>query len=298
MIKPCFATGESPFWPNNGPFAFDICTMWDIYRTQLPLITALFPARAAELANAMLNICEEEGNLPIGYRMAKGADRFSRQGSALAQTFLADLCQLGVAGVDWDWALCHMDTDLRRAYGEEYLLRGVTHPITHTLDLAFGYQCTAKVARYVGDNALAEQFEELATRWVNAFDPKTGLLVDSAYYEGGKWNYSFRILHDMQARIELAGGDKAFTDDAGRLLRLRRRSGQAGRRAAERGGARRRVRAEPVRGAEQRARHGGAVGLPLRRPARPDRRGRARRAQQPCSGWAAAACPATTTPAG
>ena len=211
MIKPCFATGESPFWPNNGPFAFDICTMWDIYRTQLPLITALFPARAAELANAMLNICEEEGNLPIGYRMAKGADRFSRQGSALAQTFLADLCQLGVAGVDWDWALCHMDTDLRRAYGEEYLLRGVTHPITHTLDLAFGYQCTAKVARYVGDNALAEQFEELATRWVNAFDPKTGLLVDSAYYEGGKWNYSFRILHDMQARIELAGGDKAFT---------------------------------------------------------------------------------------
>ena len=184
--------------------------MWDIYRTQLPLITALFPDRAAELANAMLNICEEEGNLPIGYRMAKGADRFSRQGSALAQTFLADLCQLGVTGVDWDWALCHMDTDLRRAYGEEYLLRGVTHPITHTLDLAFGYQCTAKVARYVGDSALAEQFEELATRWVNAFDPETGLLVDSAYYEGGKWNYSFRLLHDMQARIELAGGDEAF----------------------------------------------------------------------------------------
>ena len=95
----------------------------------------------------MLNVCEEEGNLPIGYRMAKGADRFSRQGSALAQTFLADLCQLGIAGVDWDWALCHMDTDLRRSYGEEYLLRGITHPITHTLDLSFGYHCTAMVAR-------------------------------------------------------------------------------------------------------------------------------------------------------
>ena len=210
MIKPCFAIGESPFWPNNGPFVFDICTMWDIYRTQLPLITALFPARAAELANAMLNICEEEGNLPIGYRMAKGADRFSRQGSALAHTFLADLCELGVNGVDWDWALCHMDNDLRRAYGEEFLLRGVTHPISHSLDIAFGYHCTAKVARYVGDQALADQFEELATRWVNAFDPETGLLVDSAYYEGGKWNYSFRILHDMQARIQLAGGDDQF----------------------------------------------------------------------------------------
>ena len=212
MIKPCFAWGESPFWPNSGPFVFDICTMWDIYRTQLPLITALFPHRAAELANALLNICEEEGNFPIGYRMAKGADRFSRQGSALAQTFLADLCELGIPGIDWDWALCHMDSDLRRAYGEDFLLRGVAHPITHTLDLAFAYHCTAKVAAAVGDADLAEQFTGLATQWRNAFDADTALLVDSEYYEGGKWNYSFRVMQDMQARIELAGGDERFVD--------------------------------------------------------------------------------------
>ena len=210
LIKPCFAPEESPMWPSDGPYVFDICTMWDIYRTQLPLITALFPARAVELANALLSICEEEGNLPIGYRMAKGADRFSRQGSALTHTFLADLCQLGVPGIDWDWALCHMDTDLRRAYGEDYLLRGLAEPITHTLDLAFGYECTAKVARYVGDTQLATQFEGLASQWVNAFNRADGLLVDSTYYEGGKWNYSFRVLHDMRTRIGLAGGEGAF----------------------------------------------------------------------------------------
>ncbi|MFL6027605.1 MAG: glycoside hydrolase domain-containing protein [Friedmanniella sp.] len=210
LIKPCFAHDESPFWPTDGPFVFDLCTMWDIYRTQLPLITALFPDRAVELANALLYVCEEEGNLPIGYRMAKGTDRFSRQGSALAQTFLADLCQLGITEVDWDWALVHMDTDLRRAYGEEFLLRGVAHPITHTLDLAFGYHCTAQVARYVGDHQLAAQCDALARQWVNAFDPESGLLVDSSYYEGGKWNYSFRVLHDMRARIDLAGGEDAY----------------------------------------------------------------------------------------
>ena len=209
LIKPCFAPEESPIWPTDGPYVFDLCTMWDIYRTQLPLITALFPARAVELANALLSICEEEGNLPIGYRMAKGADRFTRQGSALAHTFLADLCQLGVPGIDWDWALCHMDTDLRRSYGEDYLLRGLAEPISHTLDLAFGYQCTAKVADYVGDNQLAEQFERLSGQWVNAFAPD-GLLRDSAYYEGGRWNYSFRLLHDMRTRIALAGGDGPF----------------------------------------------------------------------------------------
>lgn len=210
LVKPCLAPDESPFWPADGPFVFDLSTMWDIYRTQLPLLTTLAPDRAVELANALLTICEEEGNFPIGYRMARGSDRFSRQGSALAQTFLADLCQLGVDGIDWDWALVHMHNDLRRTYGEDFLLRGEAHPISHTLDIAFGYWCTAKVARRVGDRALAEEFESLAGRWVNAFDEASGLLKDSTFYEGGKWNYSFRLLHDMAGRIDLAGGDEAF----------------------------------------------------------------------------------------
>ena len=79
-----------------------------------------------------------------------------------------------------------MHNDLRRTYGEDFLLRGVAHPISHTLDLAFGYWCTAKVARRVGDRALVEQFTTLAARWVNAFDDATGLLLDSTFYEGGR----------------------------------------------------------------------------------------------------------------
>jgi putative alpha-1,2-mannosidase len=210
LIKPCLAPDESPFWPADGPFAFDLATMWDIYRTQLPLLTTLMPDRAVELANALLYISEEEGNLPIGYRMARGADQFSRQASALAHTFLADLCQLGLPGVDWDWALVHMHNDLRRTYGEDFLLRGKVHPISHTLDLAFGYWCTSHIAAHVGDPMLVEQFAPLAARWVNAFDETTGLLQDSTYYEGGRWNYSFLLLHEMAGLIKLSGGDDAF----------------------------------------------------------------------------------------
>jgi putative alpha-1,2-mannosidase len=212
LIKPCFAEEESPSWPMSGPFAFDICTMWDIYRTQLPLLTTVLPERAVELANALLYICEQEGNLPIGYRMAKGADRFARQASGLAHTLLADICQLDLPGIDWDWALCQMDADLRRAYGEDFIARGITHPISHTLDLAAACRCSALVARTVGDRAAAEQFDALAAQWVNAFDPQTGLLRDSTFYEGGKWNYSFRLLPDMEPRIELAGGESAFIE--------------------------------------------------------------------------------------
>lgn len=210
LIKPCSAADESPFWPTNGPFVFDVSTMWDMYRTQFPLVTLLRPDVSVDIANAMLRVCEEEGNFPVGYRMARGADRFSRQASALAHTLLADLCSLGAGGIDWNWALVHMVADLRRTYGEEFLLHGVTHPITHVLDIAFGYWCTAVVARHLRDSRLADQLADPSNGWAAAFDPGTGLLKPSTFYEGTSWNYSFRLLHDMARRIGDVGGNDAF----------------------------------------------------------------------------------------
>jgi putative alpha-1,2-mannosidase len=215
LIKPCFARDESPFWPSRGPFVFDICTMWDIYKTQLPLLSIVYPERSVELLNSLVRVAEEEGNFPIGYRMSRGADRFFRQASALAHTALADAHAFKLPGIDWEWALTHMHVDLHRTYGEDFLEQGVVHPLTHTLDLAYGYHCTARVARSIEDHALAEQLEAQAKNWTRAFDAETGLLRDSTYYEGTKHNYSFRLLHDMAARIDLCktremSGDEAF----------------------------------------------------------------------------------------
>ena len=212
LIKPCFGDDESPFWPTSGPFAFDVCTMWDIYKTQIPLMMAITPDRAADLLESLIRVCEEEGNFPIGYRMARGADRFFRQASALAHTALADVHAAGIGDLDWSWALVHMEADLRRLYGEDFFEHGIAHPITHTLDLAYGHHCTARIARALGDKQLADDLEARSRLWVNAFDPATGLLRDSEFYEGGKWNYSFRLLHDMRARIAMAGGDEAFVE--------------------------------------------------------------------------------------
>src|SRR5690242_18073960 len=178
LIKPCVADDESPFWPNSGPYAFDVCTMWDIYKTQLPLLAAIAPDRFTDLLESLVRVCEEEGNFPIGYRMAHGADRFFRQASALAHTALADAYAFGRPGLEWNWALVHMVDDLRRLYGEDFFEHGVVHPISHTLDLAFAHHCTAKIARDLGDHHLADDLERRSHQWINAFDPATGLLRD------------------------------------------------------------------------------------------------------------------------
>jgi predicted alpha-1,2-mannosidase len=212
LIKPCFGDDESPFWPSSGPYAFDICTMWDIYKTQLPLLAAIVPDRAVDLLESLIRVGEEEGNFPIGYRMARGADRFFRQASTLLHTALADAHALGLGAgqIDWNWALVHMTDDLRRLYGEDFFEHGVVHPISHTLDLAYAHYCTAQVARALNDHRLADDLTARSRQWTNAFDFGTGLLKDSDFYEGGKWNYSFRLIHDMASRIALSGGDDIF----------------------------------------------------------------------------------------
>lgn len=211
MIKPCEAHDESPFWPWDGPFYFDMSTMWDLYKTQLPLMLSLYPSFGRDFIQTLLNIVEIEGNFPVGYRMARGFDRFAHQASALAHVTIADALTRGVEGVDWERAATMMAGDLTRGgVGEAFLNQGVVHPITHTLDMAYACYCTARVAKHIGDDRLYQQTIEHAASWRNAYNADTGLLRHSTFYEGGRWNYSFRFLHDMPARIALSGGNERF----------------------------------------------------------------------------------------
>ena len=209
LIKPSEAKNESPFWPWDGPFFFDFSTLWDMYKTQLPLVLTLFPEQGAEIVNALLTVVEMEGNFPIGYRLARGYDRFSHQASALGHVVIADAFHRRLPGIDWERAVTMMTKDLGRAYGEAFFQEGIVHPLTHTLDLAYGCFCTALIAREVGDTAASDHILKYATQWKNAFD-QSGILRESTYYEGSRYNYSFRLLHDMASRIKLAGGDASF----------------------------------------------------------------------------------------
>lgn len=84
----------------------------------------------------------------------------------------------------------------------------------HTLDMAYASYCTAVLAEGLGKKSLKDSLAALSRNWINVYDPATGKMTDaSRYYEGGPWNYSFAVWHDVQGFIDLHGNLDAFVAD-------------------------------------------------------------------------------------
>jgi putative alpha-1,2-mannosidase len=130
---------------------------------------------------------------------------------------LADAYYRRLPGIDWRRALEAMLADLRQARNEDYYANHLVYPVTHNLDLAQACYCTAQIAKGLGEQGIYREMMAHSARWRGAYDPATGRLIEGEYYEGGLWNYSFRLLHDMAARIALSS-EAAFVADLDRFF--------------------------------------------------------------------------------
>lgn len=216
-IKPGDFMDENPFTSQPGPFFFDLSTLWDLYKTQLPLLMTLWPELGADFVAFLREVARREGSFPISYLMDNAPERFARQATGLCHMILTDAHMRGIEG-DWDDVLrllwrTSLSGKGRGGKFAEFARNHVVEPLSHTLDLAFANWCISQMAMRLGDQVIYEKSIPLAHHWRNAFDEETGLLKeDSEYYEGENWNYSFRFLHDMTGRINLAGGEERFVE--------------------------------------------------------------------------------------
>ncbi len=216
-LKPADFHNENPFSRRDGPFFFDLSTLWDLYKTQLPLTMTLWPEWGAEFVEFLGEVARREGAFPVSYLMNNRPESFGKQATGLCHMILNDAHMRGIDG-EWEKILSLLWTTSlgNRGRGgkfEEFALNQVVHPLSHTLDIAFANFCIAQMAKRLGDQIIYDKAIPLADYWRNAFDPETGLLREqSDYYEGENWNYSFRFIHDMVGRIKLAGGEQRFVE--------------------------------------------------------------------------------------
>lgn len=213
---------------------------WDIYRSQVQLLALLFPKRAADMAQAMVNQGLQGGALPKWSLNNVETNIMSGDPGSL---ILANLYAFGAKNFDLKSALAMVKknaTDSRAAAqgkivrqgGEDYNSLGfIRHSKVHwasasiTLELASADYGIAQFAKSVGDEALSSLLFKRSRNWVNLWDPNQKYIrprLDQTtwlspftpesqvgFMEGNSAQYTWMIPHDLRLLIQKMGGDEA-----------------------------------------------------------------------------------------
>ena len=180
MLMPVDKTGENPGWRSSAPYYDDFYTLWDTFRSSLPLITFIAPARQVEIINAMLNIYEHDGYLPEG---RSGDCNGRTQGGSNAEVVIADAYVKGLKGINYRLGLEAMMKDAMIPPGgnEEkegrggltdyqrlgYVSSSFVRAGTRTLEYSYNDFCLAQVARGLGRKGEYHHFMKRSANWQN-----------------------------------------------------------------------------------------------------------------------------------
>ena len=209
LVKPCIWESGSFLW-QDGPMAVDFTTMWDIYKTQLPLVFTLYPEVSEKIVASLARLGNTAGRLPVAFLLSGSLNVEAGQARMLMEYAFYDAWKRGVSA-DWNAVLDAVEKDIARNDYGLFEETGFAHRYTYTLDMAEISNGLAELAEACGRGGPAARFRRNAGKWRTAFDPATGLMVDSPdYYEGNNWNYSFRPLVHHQERIDLCGGREEY----------------------------------------------------------------------------------------
>lgn len=237
-------TDENPGWESDVPHFWDFYTLWDTYRTVMPLHTLIVPETQSEIIRCLIDIYEHRSWLPDAWT---AGDYAYVQGGNNATVAITDAIVKGLKGFDVEKAYEAMKKDADSVsdnpykygrYLEEYnslgyLSSNIKNGSSRTLEYAYNDYCIAQVAKKLGKEADYRRFlkqsynalklfdsetcffwaKDAAGNWMPGFSP-TFRIPDywngPYFYEGTPWAYSTYFPHDMQCLISKHGGNEKF----------------------------------------------------------------------------------------
>jgi len=204
LVKPC-DWGDDGFLYKNGPFMTDFITLWDMYKTQLPLVFALYREPGRKIAETLVRTGETLGFLPNSMGLSSNYAHEGKQARMLGAYALLSAHYAGLVD-DPSRVLRVIEQDVFSPGKQDFTVDRRCGSHTWTLDMADGCAYAAWLAEEIGETEIAARLAPLGKLWETAYDRATGLLsADSSYYEGTLYNYSFRPCAYMNERMELCG---------------------------------------------------------------------------------------------
>lgn len=212
FVKPCDWTGESFIYDKDRAFLTDFATLWDMYKTGLPLVMMLNRDIAEKTVETLLSLGETLGFLPNCFGLSDEYKMPTAQARMLGAYVLITAYRYGVK-MDVHRMLRVIEADVFAPNKTDFTVDGRCKSHTWMLDMADGCALAAEVAKQVGETEIYDKLYPLSRQWEKCYSRETGLLKDdSEYYEGTLYNYSFRPMVEMDKRIEIAGGKKRFVE--------------------------------------------------------------------------------------
>lgn len=208
LVKPCSRKNESPIYAQED-YVTDFATLWDTYKTALPLIFMINGNMAKEIANTLIYSAHALGFIPNSMGLSSDYLLHSGQVKAIGVYVLLTAY---IFGADIDkTALCKaIDIDLFCDGSIFKLMQGEFQSATWLLDVGDACLLALKFAKEMGDDELVSKLQPFTQLWQNAYAENGLLRSDSDYYEGSLYNYSFRQMVKMDERIAMAGGKESF----------------------------------------------------------------------------------------
>lgn len=218
---------------NPGHKTYTTYSLWDTYRAAMPLMTLLHPEMASDVINNMLDICDEQGRLPVWHLWGNETDCMVGNPGIVV---VADAIVKNIPGFDRERAFeairkTAMDDgrggDLRKQYG--YIPCDLfNEAVAYDMEYAVADGAAARAAEALGKEADAKYFAERSHSYRNYFDSSTGFIRgrDSRggwrtpfnpfasehraddYCEGNAWQYTWLAPHDVGG-LETCFGSRA-----------------------------------------------------------------------------------------
>jgi predicted alpha-1,2-mannosidase len=204
---------------------------WDVFRSQFPLQTIINPELVSDEINSLLEMTEDSGKEYLERWEFLNAYSGCMVGNP-ALVVIADAWTKGIRTFDGEKALTYsINTSNLLGNGERGWTPGGSG-ISCTLENAYGYWCVAQLARALGREDIAEDFEQKGQAYRNIFDaekgwfrprnedgswmewPENGRLQQGyGSVESNPYQQGWFVPHDVGGMVELIGGNEKVLND-------------------------------------------------------------------------------------
>ena len=203
---------------------YTVWSLWDIFRTQMPLYTIIEASRMNDYMKTFLEIYKITGRLPHWEIWGEHSGSMIGHHSL---PIILDAYNKGIRDYDIEIAYDAMKNQVNKTGSYSNMGYQPGGSVSEVMEYSYNDWCIAEMAKQLGKEKDYLHYQKRAQFYTNVFDPTTGFMrprnADGSwlspfdptegthhFVEGNSYQYTMFAPHDISGLIDSIGGDEKF----------------------------------------------------------------------------------------